>query len=91
MSNYSYLTSLPAYHEAPDVKKRQAEMIFSFIVNGANNLLQISELVGLPQSTVAGRITDLKNAGKVEYEGFVFYKDRKRKKICATRVQAAIF
>lgn len=67
MDNYSYSTSLPAYHESAINKRRQAEEIFRFITRGANNLLQLSEVTGLPQSTVAGRVNDLKGEGKVTY------------------------
>ncbi len=81
MTNYSYSTSLPPYREAPESKKRQADEIFGFIKHGANNLLQLSELTALPQSTVSGRLNDLITEGKVKYEGFTVYADRKRKKI----------
>ena len=81
MDNYSYNTSLPAYHDNAINKRRQAEEILRFINKGANNLLQLSELTGLPQSTIVGRVNDLKGDSKVEYTGFTIYKDRKRKKI----------
>lgn len=81
MSNYSFETSLLPYREAPELKKRQADDLLAFIKRGANNLLQLSQLSGLPQSTVSGRCSDLINEGKVRYDGFTIYADRKRKKI----------
>ena|SRR5436190_728259 len=85
MSNYSYPTSLPAYESGPLIKHKQSEDILAFIKRGATNLLQLSQLTGLPQSTVSGRISDLLNEGKIEYKGFVIYADRKRKKIVAIK------
>ena len=81
MTNYSFETSLPPYQERPSEKKRQADELMAFIRRGANNLLQLSELSGLPQSTVAGRCNDLIEENKVKYEGFTVFRDRKRKKI----------
>ena len=81
MTNYSFETSLPPYREAPELKRRQADELLLFIKRGANNLLQLSQLSGLPQSTVAGRCNDLKTEGKIDYAGHVIYADRKRKKI----------
>lgn len=81
MSNYSYATSLPPYQEKPSEKKRQADELYLFIRRGANNLLQLSELSGLPQSTVAGRCNDLIDENRIEYNGHTIFKDRKRKKI----------
>ena len=81
MTNYSFETSYPAYKEAPELKRRQADELLLFIKRGANNLLQLSQLSGLPQSTVAGRCNDLKTEGKIDYAGHVIYADRKRKKI----------
>ena len=81
MSNYSFQTSLEPYREAPELKKRQADELFAFIRKGANNLLQLSELSGLPQSTVSGRVNDLVEENKIEYNGFTVFRDRKRKRI----------
>ena len=81
MTNYSFSTSLPPYQERPSEKKRQADELFAFIRRGANNLLQLSELSGLPQSTVAGRCNDLIVENRIEYKGHVVFRDRKRKKI----------
>jgi hypothetical protein len=85
MSNYSFSTSLPPYQERPIEKKRQANELFAFIYRGANNLLQLSELTGLPQSTVAGRCNDLVFEKRIIYNGHTIYKDRKRKKIVALK------
>lgn len=81
MTNYSFATSLPPYQERPSEKKRQADELFAFIRRGANNLLQLSELSGLPQSTCAGRCNDLIEENRIEYNGYTIFKDRKRKKI----------
>jgi len=81
MNNYSFETSLPPYKEAPELKKRQADELLLFIKRGANNLLQLAQLSGLPQSTVAGRCSDLRTEGKIDYSGHVIYANRKRKKI----------
>ncbi len=72
MTNYSFATSLPAYQEKPSEKRRQADELFAFIRRGANNLLQLSELSGLPQSTVAGRCNDLIEENRIEYNGHHF-------------------
>ncbi len=85
MTNYSFATSLPPYQEAPNLKKRQADEILLFINKGANNLLQLSQLTGLPQSTIAGRCNDLIQESKIEYKGNVIYADRKRKNIVAVK------
>jgi hypothetical protein len=96
MSNYSYETSLPAYKDEVLTKKRQADEILKFIVKGANNLLQLSQITGLPQSTIAGRCNDLKFEGKIMYNGFTYYQNRQRKKIVAiqqppTSTQSKLF
>ena len=98
MSNYSYATSLPAYQEAPELKKRQADELMAFISKGANCLLQLADLSGLPQSTVSGRVNDLLREGKVQYHGHTIYRDRKRKRIAriippaqTDKVQASFF
>lgn len=81
MSNYSFETSLKPYREKPSEKKRQADELYQFIRRGANNLLQLSELSGLPQSTVSGRCNDLIDENRIEYSGYTIFRDRKRKKI----------
>lgn len=80
MSGYSYGSSLPAYQEKNN-KELQKEIILTFIKNGYVTLLQLSEKIKLPQSTVAGRVNDLISEGKVFYNGLVEYKNRKRKHI----------
>lgn len=79
--SYSFETSLPPYREAPELKRRQADELYAFIRRGANNLLQLAELSGLPQSTVSGRCNDLIEENKICYQGYTVYNDRKRKKI----------
>ena len=83
---YSYTTSLPAYKENQVTnKKTQCEDVLSFVIYGANNLLQISQLSGIPQAIVSARVNDLVNEGKVEYNGHVIYSNRLRKKIILFR------
>jgi hypothetical protein len=90
MNNYSFTTSLPAYHDNALIKRRQADDLFLFIKRGANNLLQLSQLSGLPQSTVAGRCNDLIYECRIEYKGHVVYANRKRKKIVVIKPVAAL-
>jgi len=78
---YSWQTSHPAYKDNISEKQRQATLILKHIKDGANCLLKLAELTGLPQSTVAGRTNDLIEANKVKYQDFVVYNNRKRKKI----------
>jgi hypothetical protein len=78
---YSWKTSYPSYKDNQSEKQRQANLILNHIKEGADCLLKLAELTGLPQSTVAGRTNDLIDEGKVMYEGFVNYNNRKRKKI----------
>jgi hypothetical protein len=47
-------------------------------------------VTGLPQSTVSGRVNDLKTEGKIDYPGYVVYKDRKRKRIIAIKPEIKI-
>ena len=46
-------------------------------------MLRLSEVTGLPQSTVSGRCNDLITEGKIFYSGMTVYNNRKRKKILA--------
>jgi len=78
---YSWQTSYPSYKDNISEKQRQATLILKHIREGANCLLRLAELTGLPQSTVAGRTNDLIDEGRVKYEDFVIYNNRKRKKI----------
>lgn len=84
-TNYSYETSLLPYRDNGNEKKLQRLRILDEIVKGANNLLQISEIIGLPQSTISGRCGDLIKEGDIKYEGRVKYKDYTRKKIVLTK------
>jgi hypothetical protein len=86
MSNYSYATSYEPYKDNSAIKRRQADEIMAFIVRGGNNLLQLAQLTGLPQSTVSGRISNLLEEKRIEYSGHTIYagadgKPRKRKRI----------
>lgn len=95
MSNYSYATSLEPYRDNATEKKRQADELYQFIRRGANSLLQLAELSGLPQSTVSGRVNDLIFEKRIEYKGKTIYKNRERKKIVVkvhvTGVQNELF
>ncbi len=81
-AGYSRETSLPAFREGSANKAIQEAKIVA-LVGGyvCDNLLAISELVGLPQSTVAGRTNDAIRHGTIKYDGFTTYKGRKRKRI----------
>ncbi len=97
-SNYSFETSLPAFKENKALNKhRQCDLILGIVRKGANNLLQISQVSGIPQAIVSARIYDLIEDGKVKYEGKLNYNDRVRKKIVlivppiTTVVQPSLF
>lgn len=80
--NYSFATSMEPYLEnKATAKRRQCDNILAFIRRGSDNLLQISELSGIPQAICSARLADLRNESKADYSGFVIYKDRKRKRI----------
>jgi predicted HTH transcriptional regulator len=81
-TNYSYQTSLPAYHENTSGKIAQAQKI-NAIVNEKKStcLKEIEDILNIPQSTVSARISDLRNEGKVKYDGVIVFKGRKRKSI----------
>lgn len=83
-TNYSYETSLPAYRETPSEKAFQSSKVLESIKDGKSTLLEISEALGLAQSTVSGRVNDLIEEGTVKYDGFTNYKNRKRKNIIVT-------
>lgn len=89
MTNYSFSTSLPAYQENPSGKQKQSETLYSAIKSfgGVSCLKQLSNITGLPQSTVAGRISDCIKAGLVEYSDFVVFDGRKRKRIIIKTTQ----
>ena len=81
-TNYSIATSLPAYKENPSQRATQCNDVYKLVAKGANNLKQLERLVGtLPQSTIAARVNDLINDGKVEYVGHVVFESRLRKRI----------
>lgn len=79
--NYSYETSLPPYREAPELKRRQADEVLAIIKKGANNLLQVSQVSGIPQAIISARVNDLIHETRIAYSGFTVYNNRKRKKI----------
>lgn len=83
MTGYSYETSKPAQHLNEQTNKtRQCDEIMKHVVRGANNLLRLHELTGIPQSTVSARVNDLiYEEKKIRYDGFVNYSGMKRKKI----------
>ncbi len=81
VSNYSYETSLPAYRDNTTGKFRQMDKIITLVENGADNIAELAELSDLPASTVSGRINDAIVLGRLKYDGFVVFKDRKRKKV----------
>lgn len=85
-SNYSFETSLPAYKSNPGIKLTQAESILELVKELKETcLLELSDRLDIPQSTVSGRIKDLRDAGKVKYapkEDSISYKGYVRKKIC---------
>lgn len=78
---YSHTTSLPAYLENQTGKQQQKERIMNIIPTDGTCLKELEELTGLPQSTIAGRINDLKDEKKVMYWGFTTYAGRMRKRI----------
>ncbi len=82
-AGYSRETSLPAFREGSANKAIQEARITSLVSQGVNTLLQLSEVTGLPQSTVAGRCNDAIRHGSIRYDGTVVYKKRLRKKIVA--------
>lgn len=88
-SGYSWDTSYPALKENPVGKALQAEKVYQVIKRlGETCLIQISEQIDMPQSSVAGRVNNLIDAGRVRYcdsDNYIFYKNRLRKKIVAIK------
>lgn len=88
-TKYSWKTSLPAYLENAIGKDLQSQLILWLIKKMPGKRSTIKELqetlkkrfsVFLPQSTVSGRIGDLKQEGKIAHYGEIrVYKERKRK------------
>jgi hypothetical protein len=80
--NYSYETSYAPFKENQALnKRRQCDEVLQFIKKGANNLLQISNLSGIPQAIVSARVNDLINEERAKYEGCIIFNNRKRKRI----------
>ena len=82
MTNYSFETSYPPFKEKPAFKRTQCDEVLAIIKKGANNLLQLSEVSGITQAIISARVNDLIDEHKIKYEGFTYYRERKRKKIC---------
>lgn len=90
--NYSYETSYAPFKENQALNKRtQCDEVLKFIKKGANNLLQISALSGIPQAIVSARMSDLIEENRAKYEGFTIYENRKRKKIIAIKHESKIY
>lgn len=89
MTNYSFATSLPAYHENQSGKQKQAETLYNAIKSfgGHSCLKQLSNATGLPQSTISGRCNDLIEDGLAEYSGIIEFEGRKRKRIIIKTTQ----
>lgn len=85
--NYSYETSAPAYHSEQGAKLIAMKLIEKLMEDngGARTLKQLEEdlramKIYLPQSTISGRMSDLRDLGIVEYnDACLVYKGRKRK------------
>lgn len=87
-NNYSWKTSLPAYIENSEGKDMQEKLILHVMKQNGNKitLLEVRDFlksqfkIMLPQSTISGRMNDLRNKGLVDYYGDMrSYKDRLRK------------
>lgn len=79
-SNYSFDTSLPAYKGNQLGKDRQKDQLLKIFneLGGRATLKQVADKIGLPQSTVSGRINDLigdkelmDTGEKVSYAGMI--------------------
>ncbi len=81
-TGYAWKTSLPAYHDNTTEKEVQRVQVLNAIKAGANNILQVCEMTGLPDKCVTGKIHLLIKSGDISYaEQTVNYKNRERKKI----------
>lgn len=81
-TNYSYVSSLPAYHSNAEQKQFQKDMIYSLVLQKRKTCLkELANLTGLEQSTVSGRVNDLVSANKVTYSGTAMLLGRMRKVI----------
>lgn len=90
-TNYSYDTSLPAYHSNANDKKRQQDIIQGLVTEKGTCLKEIEiklwqlHKIRIPQSTISGRINDLMKEKKVMYFDKVKYAGCKRKRIIPYR------
>ncbi len=86
-TNYSYETSLPAYHSNANEKKRQQDIIQGLVTEQGTCLKEIEHKlkqlykIEIPQSTISGRINDLMKEKKVMYFEKCFYDGCTRKRI----------
>lgn len=88
-TNYSWRTSLPAYYENKFGKDLQCKVIRFIISRHRGQKATLKEIqdylrdrikVRLPQSTISGRVNDLKDQGKIGFFGELKeYKGRLRK------------
>lgn len=88
-TNYSVITSLPAYREPG--KEIQAAKVIEAVRQGNNNLKALEQVLELPQSTISGRVNDCIEAGKLMYSDFVQFAGRKRKRIVLVGEQGRLF
>ena len=87
-TNYSYETSLPAYHSNANDKQRQQDIIQSLVTEKGTCLKEIEiklwqlYKIRIPQSTISGRINDLIKENKVMYSDkaeFAGYKGKRKR------------
>lgn len=74
-------TSREAYYSNREAKGRMVQMVVQAVRSGCDNLKAIEMRLGLPQSSVAGRVNDAIRAGLLRYDGEVEFMDRTRKRI----------
>jgi predicted transcriptional regulator len=102
-SNYSFDTSLPAYQgnqEDKQIQKKKLLAIFNQC-GGRATLKEVADLMGLPQSTVSGRINDLiadkelmDTGEKKSYQGYtrkVFAVIKRKNPVAPNAVQKPLF
>ena len=81
-SNYSHQTSHPAYQDNQQEKELQRGQILAAMktLGGSACLKQLEQLLGLPQSTISGRMSDLRRERKVFDSGnMIVFENRQRK------------
>jgi len=87
-TKYSWKTSLPAYLENAEGKDMQEKLVLYVMrrLRGKTTLKEVQDYmrtrlsIRLPQSTISGRMNDLKDKDKVAFFGDTrIYKDRIRK------------